>query len=211
MSQRPRLEEGTGTVTVWLTSGVYPLEFQKCNTSSGVSLETPNFIRYCLTMNSPLMTVLDPTDRAILLELQRDSRQTYQEIGSHVNLAAASVHDRVKKLEKRGLITGYGAKVSPDALGLSTLAFIQIRLENHSNCMAVAPNFIQFPEVEECHSVAGDVDVILKVRSQNPHTLEQLLYRIKQVPGVVRTTTLVTLSTAFENQPIQALQPDVTP
>jgi Lrp/AsnC family transcriptional regulator, leucine-responsive regulatory protein len=155
--------------------------------------------------------LLDATDRAILLELQRDSRQTYAEIGSCVSLAAASVHDRVKKLEKRGLVIGYGAKVSPDALGLSTLAFIQIRLENHSNCMAVAPNFIQFPEVEECHSVAGDVDVILKVRSQNPHTLEQLLYRIKQVPGVVRTTTLVTLSTAFENQPIQALQPDITP
>lgn len=147
---------------------------------------------------------LDATDRAILLALQDDSRQTYQEIGTQVGLAAASVHDRVKKLEKRGLITGYGTKVNPNALGLSTLAFIQIRLENDTSCMAVAPNFIQFPEVEECHSVAGDVDVILKVRSQSPHSLEQLLYRIKQVPGVARTTTLVTLSTAFENRPIQA-------
>ena len=155
------------------------------------------------------MGIFDEIDRSILLELQRDSRQTYAEIGTKVGLAAASVHDRVKKLEKRGVIDGYGAHVNADALGLSTLAFIQIRLENNSNCMLVAPNFIQFPEVEECHSVAGDVDVILKVRAANPHELEQLLYRVKQVPGVSRTTTLVTLTTAFEHQPLTPPQKDV--
>ena len=93
----------------------------------------------------------------------------------------------------------------PQVLGLSTLAFIQLRLENNSNGMAVASNFIQLPEIEECYSVAGDVDAILKVRAANPHELEMLLYRIKQVPGVTRTNTLVTLSTLFEHQPIEPL------
>jgi Lrp/AsnC family transcriptional regulator, leucine-responsive regulatory protein len=152
------------------------------------------------------MIQLDETDQAILLELQKDCRQTYADIAHKVGLSAATVHARVKNLERRGIIQGYSARVNAAALGLSTLAFIQVRLENNSSCMLVAPNFIQFPEVEECHSIAGDVDVMLKVRTPNPHALEMLLYRVKQVPGVVRTNTLVTLSTAFEHQPLEPTQ-----
>jgi Lrp/AsnC family transcriptional regulator, leucine-responsive regulatory protein len=151
------------------------------------------------------MIQLDETDRAILHELQQDCRQTYADIATKVTLSAATVHARVKNLEKRGIISGYGARINAPSVGLSTLAFIQLRLENNSNGLAVAPNFIQFPEIEDCYSVAGDVDVILKVRSANPHQLEMLLYRIKQVPGVTRTNTLVTLSTLFEHQPIEPI------
>jgi Lrp/AsnC family transcriptional regulator, leucine-responsive regulatory protein len=149
------------------------------------------------------MIHMDETDRAILLELQRDCRQTYADIAHKVGLSAATVHARVKNLERRGVVQGYSARVNSGALGLSTLAFIQLRLENNSSCAMVSPNFIQFPEVEECHSIAGDVDVILKVRTANPQALELLLSRVKQVPGVVRTNTLVTLSTAFEHQPLE--------
>ncbi len=149
------------------------------------------------------MIQLDEADRSILKELQQDCRQTYADIAQKVSLSAATVHARVKNLEKRGIISGYGARINAPAVGLSTLAFIQIRLENNSNGLAVAANFIQLPEIEECHSVAGDLDVILKVRAFNPHELENLLYRIKQVPGVIRTNTLVTLSTLFEHQPLE--------
>jgi Lrp/AsnC family transcriptional regulator, leucine-responsive regulatory protein len=152
------------------------------------------------------MIQLDETDRAILLELQKDCRQTYADIANKVGLSAATVHARVKNLERRDVIHGYSARVNATALGLSTLAFIQVRLENNSSCMLVAPDFIRFPEVEECHSIAGDVDVMLKVRTPNPHALEMLLYRVKQVPGVVRTNTLVTLSTSFEHQPLEPAQ-----
>ena len=151
------------------------------------------------------MIQLDEADRAILKELQQDCRQTYADIAAKVSLSAATVHARVKNLEKRGIISGYGARINAPSVGLSTLAFIQLRLENNSNGMAVASNFIQLPEIEECYSVAGDVDAILKVRTANPHELEMLLYRIKQVPGVTRTNTLVTLSTLFEYQPIEPL------
>jgi Lrp/AsnC family transcriptional regulator, leucine-responsive regulatory protein len=160
-------------------------------------------MRYGRYANLPNMVHMDDTDRAILLELQRDCRQTYADIAHKVSLSAATVHARVKNLERRGIVHGYSARVNPAALGLSTLAFIQVRLENSSNCATVAPNFVQFPEVEECHSIAGDVDVILKVRTANPHALELLLYRVKQVPGVVRTNTMVSLSTAFEHQPLE--------
>ncbi len=149
------------------------------------------------------MIQLDETDRAILRELQQDCRQTYADIATKVGLSAATVHARVKNLEKRGVISGYGARINAPSVGLSTLAFIQLRLENNSNSLAVASNLIQLPEIEECYSVAGDVDAILKVRTSNPHELEMLLYRIKNVPGVTRTNTLVTLSTLFEHQPIE--------
>jgi Lrp/AsnC family transcriptional regulator, leucine-responsive regulatory protein len=149
------------------------------------------------------MIQLDDADRAILRELQIDCRQTYADVASKVSLSAATVHARVKNLEKRGIISGYGARVNASEVGLSTLAFIQIRLENQSNCAQVAPKFIQFPEIEECHSVAGDLDVMIKARTPNPQALEQLLYRIKKVEGVTRTNTLVTLTTAFEHQPLE--------
>jgi Lrp/AsnC family transcriptional regulator, leucine-responsive regulatory protein len=148
------------------------------------------------------MIQLDDQDRAIVRELQQDCRQTYADIAHKVGLSAATVHARVKNLEKRGVIVGYGARLSAPSVGLSTLAFVQIRLENNTNGFAIAPNFIQFPEIEDCYSVAGDVDMIIKVRAANPHELELLLYRLKQVEGVVRTNTLVTLSTLFEHQPL---------
>ncbi|MFN3266393.1 MAG: Lrp/AsnC family transcriptional regulator [Deinococcales bacterium] len=148
------------------------------------------------------MIQLDEVDRAIVKELQLDCRQIYADIAHKVGLSAAAVHARVKNLEKRGVIVGYGARISAPSVGLSTLAFVQIRLENNTNGFAIAPNFIQFPEIEDCYSVAGDVDMIIKVRTANPHQLELLLYRLKQVEGIVRTNTLVTLSTLFEHQPL---------
>jgi Lrp/AsnC family transcriptional regulator, leucine-responsive regulatory protein len=150
------------------------------------------------------MVQFDEADRHILRELQQDCRQTYADIAGKVGLSAATVHARVKNLEKRGVIEGYGARVNASEIGLSTLAFILVRLENNSNCGQIAPKFIRFPEIVECHSVAGDVDVIVKARTPNPQAIEQLLYRMKKVEGVTRTNTLVTLTTAFEHQPLEA-------
>ena len=144
------------------------------------------------------MVQIDATDRAILVELQRDSRQTYAEIGAKVGLSAASVHGRVKNLERRGIIKGYGAHINAKAVGLEVVAFISIRLEGGVNCRDIAPHLLQFPEVEECHAVAGDTDTLLKVRVGTPEALEQLIFRIKRIPGVQRTISTVTLSTQFE-------------
>jgi Lrp/AsnC family transcriptional regulator, leucine-responsive regulatory protein len=146
------------------------------------------------------MVQLDSIDRAILVELQRDSRQTYAEIGTRVGLSAATVHNRVKNLEKRQIIQGYGARVDPKAIGLEVVAFISIRLDGGFNCRDIAPHLVSHPEVEECHAVAGDIDTLLKVRVPNPDALEQLIFEIKQIPGVRRTSSLVTLSTQFEHR-----------
>jgi Lrp/AsnC family transcriptional regulator, leucine-responsive regulatory protein len=154
------------------------------------------------------MVQLDSIDRAILVELQRDSRQTYAEIGTRVGLSAATVHNRVKNLEKRQIIQGYGARVDPKAIGLEVVAFISIRLEGGVNCRDIAPHLVNHPEVEECHAVAGDVDTLLKVRVPNP-ALEQLIFEVKQIPGVRRTSSLVTLSTQFEHRALVPVEPDL--
>lgn len=152
------------------------------------------------------MVQLDEIDRAILLELQRESRLSYAEIGARVGLSAAAVHDRVKKLERKGVIWAYKVQVNPEALGLKLTAFVAIRLENNSSCLAVLPAFEQFPEIEEVHSVAGEVDVLLKVRTSDPKSLENLIYRIKAVEGVARTTSSVVLSTSLEGRPLVPLE-----
>ena len=80
------------------------------------------------------MVQIDAIDRAILLELQQESRLSYAEIGARVGLSPAAVHDRVKKLERKGVIQAYRIRVSPEALGLKLTAFVSIRLENNSSC-----------------------------------------------------------------------------
>ena len=153
------------------------------------------------------MIQLDAADRAILLELQADDRPTYAEIGARVGLSAAAVHERVKKLERRGVIRGYAARIDPHQVGLGVTAFVSVILENSSNCRDIAPALADFQEVEDCHSVAGDVDLLLKVRAAGTQALEDLVYNLKRVPGVARTSTAVVLSTRFENRPLVPPEP----
>ena len=148
------------------------------------------------------MVQLDSIDRAILLELQQESRLSYAEIGSRVGLSPAAVHDRVKKLEKKGVIKAYKIQVDPEALGLKLMAFVAIRLDNYSTGKELVPALEQFNEIEEMHSVAGETDVLLKVRVIDTKALEALIYRIKNVPGVARITSTIVLSTTLEDRPL---------
>ncbi len=145
---------------------------------------------------------LDARDRAILLVLQRESRLSYAEIGSRVGLSPAAVHDRVKKLERRGVIKAYKIQVDPEALGLKLTAFVSIRLDNNSTVREIQPNLEQLHQIEEMHSIAGETDILLKVRTTDTKTLETLIYRIKCVPGVARITSTIVLSTALEGRPL---------
>lgn len=153
----------------------------------------------------PNMVQLDTIDRAILLELQQESRLSYAEIGARVGLSPAAVHDRVKKLEKKGVITAYKIQVDPDALGLKLTAFVAIRLDNFSTGKEIQPALEEFPQIEEMHSVAGETDMILKVRVADTKALEGLIYRFKNVQGVARITSTIVLSTALEGRPLVPL------
>jgi Lrp/AsnC family transcriptional regulator, leucine-responsive regulatory protein len=148
------------------------------------------------------MIRLDDIDTAILVNLQQDSRIPYADLASKVGLSVGAVHERVKKLERKGVIRRYRVDVDPEAIGLKLTAFVAVQLESNSTCRTLLPEFTKFSEIEEVHSVAGEIDVILKVHTADTKTLEDLLYRIKAIKGISRMTTRVVLTTELEGRPI---------
>jgi Lrp/AsnC family transcriptional regulator, leucine-responsive regulatory protein len=150
------------------------------------------------------MVQIDGIDKAILLYLQHDSRIAYAELANRVGLSVGAVHERVKKLERKGVIRRYRIDVDPEAIGLKLTAFVAVELEGSSTCRTVLPELKTFPEIEEVHSVAGEIDVILKIHSTDTKTLEDLLYRIKAIKGISRMTTRVVLTTELEGRALEA-------
>lgn len=144
--------------------------------------------------------MIDDKDRAILDILQRDDRTGYAEIGSKVKLAASSVYERVKRMERQGVIRGYGAIVDPQALGHGVTAFVSVA--SRAAAAELVPRLTAFPEVEACYSIAGADSLLLKVRTGTTQELEALLERLRAVIGVERTRTTIALDTYFEHRPL---------
>jgi len=145
---------------------------------------------------------VDTRDRAILEVLQEDARATYALIGERVGLSASSVHERVRKLERRGVIRGYRASVSPEAVGLDVTALISVMPLDPSQPDDLPDRVEGFAEVEDCFSVAGHESYILKVRTRTTGDLEDLLRRLREKAGV-QTRTTVVLSIPFEGRPLR--------
>jgi Lrp/AsnC family leucine-responsive transcriptional regulator len=145
--------------------------------------------------------MLDDRDKAILTALQADGRATFSEIAQAVGLAASSVHERIRKLEQAGVIRGYRAEVDAEALGLFVTALVSVSPLDPKQPDDLPERVIEFPEVEDCHSVAGDENYILKVRTRTTADLEDLLRKLREKAGVHTRTTIV-LSTPFENRPV---------
>ena len=142
---------------------------------------------------------IDDTDLKILRTLQEDARLTYAEIGRRVGLAASSVHDRVRKLERGGVIRGYRAEVDFGEAGLPITAFVSLALRPESP--ADVPALIaELPLVESCYSVAGDNSYALVVRAPTTSALEELLDTLRGKLEVTTRSTIV-LSTPFEHRP----------
>lgn len=145
---------------------------------------------------------LDETDRKILSLLKTNSQMQYGEIGKRVNLSAPAVHARVKKMEANKTILRYTVDLSPEALGSSLCAFV--RMTNHSTASGeLAKEFKKFPQIEECHAVAGEDCLMVKLRVKSTAELSQLLEKIREIKAVERTLTVVVLETYFE----RGLQP----
>ncbi|TDQ43172.1 Lrp/AsnC family transcriptional regulator [Tepidicella xavieri] len=146
---------------------------------------------------------IDEIDARILTALSVDSRRSYADVASEVGLSTAAVHERVKKMGERGVIERFSLRVDPDKVGLHVTAFVAIRNDGGVHCREVAPALREMPEVLELHSVAGEYDFIAKIRTRHPRGLEDVLYRIKAIPGVARTTSTIVLNTAFEDLPLR--------
>lgn len=144
---------------------------------------------------------MEDTDRKILGLLATDGRMSFTDLGKATGLSTSAVHQRVKRLEKRGLIKGYAATVDYDQMGLPLTAFVSITPIDPSEPDDYPLRLSGITEIESCWSVAGEESYILKVRVPTPAALEDLLGRIRSVANVSTRTTIV-LSTAFENRPV---------
>lgn len=144
---------------------------------------------------------MEDTDRLILELLAADGRMSFTDLGKETGLSTSAVHQRVKRLEKRGLINGYSAGVDYEQLGLPLTAFVSITPFDPAEPDDYPERLRGIREIESCWSVAGEESYILKVRVSKPVALEDLLARIRGAAGVSTRTTIV-LSTAFEGRPV---------
>lgn len=141
--------------------------------------------------------MLDDTDRMILRLLTEDSRIQYAELGKKVHLSAPAVHSRVKKLEQSGVISHYTVAIRPEAIDKHVCAFVRIMLGS-TPCEETAKRLHDFPEIQECHTTAGEDCILIKVRVTTPTMLDHLLQRMRRIPGIQRTVTTVVLNSHFE-------------
>lgn len=143
---------------------------------------------------------MEPIDRAILAALTADGRMSYTELAERVGLSVSAVHHRVRRLEQRGIITGYAARVSYEAVGLPLTAFVAIRPFDPSQPDDAPERLAGLPEIEACYSVAGEDSYLLLVRVASPTDLERLLHDIRAAANVTTRTTVV-LSIPYEHRP----------
>lgn len=130
------------------------------------------------------MPELDRIDRKILDVLQRQGRMSMTELAEHIGLSASPCAERVKRMERDGVITGYHAHVSPEALGRTLLVFVEIKLSAKSGDVfdKVRKELLHMPEVLECHLVSGSFDYLVKARlsgmSEYRHLLGDILKKL---------------------------------
>ncbi|MEI7742484.1 MAG: Lrp/AsnC family transcriptional regulator [Chloroflexota bacterium] len=145
---------------------------------------------------------LSETDARLLAILQVDGRRSYADLGVDLGMAGPSAHERVKKLESRGVIRGYSANVSPAALGLTVLAFTWVTQAPGTITIDLMPAFAEIPEIEECHHIAGEADYILKIRAADMEHLGRVVRLVQTANHVFSTETDVVFTTGFEGRPL---------
>ena len=144
---------------------------------------------------------LDPIDRKILALLVKDARMPFLEIARECGVSGAAIHQRVKKLENNGVITGSRINVKPAALGLKVCAFISVSLSENNKYAEVVNTLKHIEEIVECHFITGRATLLLKVYCfDNDHLMEVLLNTIQKIPFVQATDTMISLDEAFERQ-----------
>lgn len=144
---------------------------------------------------------IDEVDRKILGLLVKNARMPFLEIARECGVSGAAIHQRVRKLEMGGVITGSRLLVKPQALGLNVCAFISVSLSEANKYPAVIEEFRKIPEIVDCHFVTGRYTLLAKLYCfDNEHLMEVLLNTIQKIPYVLSTETQISLDNAIERQ-----------
>ncbi|WP_025272833.1 Lrp/AsnC family transcriptional regulator [Haloglycomyces albus] len=144
---------------------------------------------------------MDSIDSQIIDLLREDGRISYAELARQVGLTAPSVQDRVTKLEKANIITGFRAVVDHSAIGTPVTALIGLVTNSARNYSDITEQLSQIEEIEDCYFLAGEECYMLKVRVAEIEDLERLIEQLGRIDGVSRTRTTITLSTKWEGRP----------
>lgn len=144
---------------------------------------------------------IDHIDQKILSFLVNNARMPFLEIARECGVSGAAIHQRVKRLENNGVITGSRLLVKPQALGLNVCAFVSVSLSEANKYNDVVESLRKIPEIVECHFVTGKAALLLKVYCfDNDHLMEILLNTIQNIPYVQATDTVISLDQAIERQ-----------
>ena len=147
----------------------------------------------------------DEIDKKILNILQENGRITNADLAAKVGLSPPPMLERVKKLEKNGVITKYVALLDPKKINKSTIIFVSITLARHrlKSIDQVKEEFNSFPEILECYSVTGEEDYLLKVAVKDVEEYENfMLHKLAKIPAISRIKSFVVLSTLKYNTKI---------
>ncbi len=157
------------------------------------------------------MERIDNIDAKILELLQNLGRIKRSDIAEEVGLSLPSISDRMRKLEERGVITGYHAVVDPKRLHMDISAFIRVTVDRSSHFTDFVARATELDDVQEVHSITGDGSHILRVCTRNTTSLERLLSLIQAWPGVHGTSTSIVLTSfkdtrAIHVEPVELLE-----
>lgn len=144
---------------------------------------------------------IDGIDKKILRYLMEDARRPILEIARSIGISGAAVHQRLRKLERSGLISGSKFTINPRALGYRTLAYIGIFLDKAMSNPRAVKELERIPEVLECHYTTGNWSILIKVLCRdNEHLMQVLNKKIQQIEGVSRTETFISLNQQIDRQ-----------
>ena len=144
---------------------------------------------------------IDGIDKKILRFLMNDARKPILEIARNIGISGAAIHQRLRKLEKSGLISGSKFVVNPKVLGYTTMAYIGIYLDKAMSNPKAVKELEKIPEVLECHYTTGDWSILIKVLCKdNEHLMHVLNRNIQQIEGVSRTETFISLDQQIDRQ-----------
>jgi len=143
--------------------------------------------------------MIDSKDAEIIRLLQENGKLSYADIGEKVSLSITAVKERIKKLTQSGALRDNVYIPDPQVLGFDICAFVQVLMPHPTEEDNFVKQIAQVPEVQECHFITGEYSYLLKVRVENTKALEALIsQKIKGITGVVRTNTIIALTTSKE-------------
>jgi Lrp/AsnC family transcriptional regulator, leucine-responsive regulatory protein len=151
--------------------------------------------------------MIDEIDIQILNILQENARVANAEIARQVGMAPSAILERIRKLEERGVVEGYSARINPEAYGLRLTAYVFVRADERAGAMTTAERLAQIPEVQECHHVAGEDCFLVKVRVPGTRELGELLReKFGSIETIRSTRSTIVLDTVKDTAAIHPPQ-----